>query len=330
MTRFLVPLLAAMLLASPATAASLRPLTTLQAPVVRLSDLFDDAGPEASRVLGNAPAPGGRIVVEAAQLTAIAREFGVDWRPASPADRAVLDRPGKLLAREPVLAVLREALTAAGAPDDADIQLPGFTTPLVPPEAEPQLAIEQLDFDAGTGRFTGMLAVSADGMATLRLRLSGTLQAMVEVPVLVHRMMVGSVIGPADLQMTRVRAGLIRGDVAHTPAQAIGLALRRQVMPGQPLLLSELGRLAAVQQGARVTMQLDAPGLMLMAQGQALESGGIGDRIQVLNPSSHAVVQAEVVAPDRVRVAPGTEPLMQGTGRGVQLSSNAFVRNSEP
>jgi flagella basal body P-ring formation protein FlgA len=98
-------------------------------------------------------------------------------------------------------------------------------------------------------------------------------------------------------------------------------------MPGQPLLLAELGRLASVQKGANVTMQLQAPGLTLLAQGQALESGGIGDRIQVLNPTSHAVVEAEVIASDRVRVAPGTAPVQQSASQPVQL---AFIRNPEP
>jgi hypothetical protein len=56
-----------------ADAATLRTMTTLHAPVVRLSDLFDDAGAGADRVLGPGPGAGGRIVVEAAQLGAIAR-----------------------------------------------------------------------------------------------------------------------------------------------------------------------------------------------------------------------------------------------------------------
>jgi len=86
----------------PAPAATLRTMTTLSAPVVLMSDLFDEAGAAASRVLGPAPPPGEHIVVEAPQLAAIARQFGVDWRPSSPADRAVLDRPGKLLPRRPM------------------------------------------------------------------------------------------------------------------------------------------------------------------------------------------------------------------------------------
>jgi hypothetical protein len=53
-------------------AASLRSMTTLHGPTVYLRDLFDDAGGGADRVLGPGPEPGGRIVVEAAQLNAIA------------------------------------------------------------------------------------------------------------------------------------------------------------------------------------------------------------------------------------------------------------------
>src|ERR1700749_4638260 len=83
------------LVGASAQSATLRTVTTLHAPTVRLSDLFEDAGANANRVLGPGPGAGGRIVVEAAQLGAIARQFGVDWRPASTADRAVLDRPGR-------------------------------------------------------------------------------------------------------------------------------------------------------------------------------------------------------------------------------------------
>src|SRR6516225_9232107 len=108
-----------------AEAATLRTVTTLHGPVVRLSDLFDDAGVGADRVLGPGPGAGSRIVVEAAQLGAIARQFGVDWRPASSADRAVLDRPGRPLRREDALDAVKSALIGAGASHDCDVELPG-------------------------------------------------------------------------------------------------------------------------------------------------------------------------------------------------------------
>ena len=105
-------LLLACCLTLPAHAASLRPYATLDTATVRLSDLFDGAD---SRPLGPAPAPGGRIIVEAPQLAAIARLYAVDWRPAGPGDRAVLERPGRTLSREDVLPPLRALLQELGA-----------------------------------------------------------------------------------------------------------------------------------------------------------------------------------------------------------------------
>ena len=68
-------------------------------------------------------------------------------------------------------------------------------------------------------------------------------------------------------------------------------------------------RPSMVQKGATVLMMLDSPGIALTAQGQAMEAGAIGERIRILNPVSHAVVEAEVTGPDRVRVAPSAMPL---------------------
>ena len=72
--------------------------------------------------------------------------------------------------------------------------------------------------------------------------------------------------------------------------------------------MGELTRPAMVQKGATVLMVLDSPGIALTAQGQAMEAGAIGERIRVLNPVSRAVVEAEVIGPDRVRVAPNALP----------------------
>jgi flagella basal body P-ring formation protein FlgA len=92
------------------------------------------------------------------------------------------------------------------------------------------------------------------------------------------------------------------------PAQAIGLAARRAIAAGQPVALSGLAPPIAVLKGARVAMDLRGPGLSLSAIGQAMEPGAIGARIAVLNPASRAVVMAEIVGPDRVRVIPDALP----------------------
>jgi flagella basal body P-ring formation protein FlgA len=63
------------------------------------------------------------------------------------------------------------------------------------------------------------------------------------------------------------------------PAQAVGMAVRHQTMPGQPVPLADLTHPQAVHKGARVTIQLQSPGISLAALGQAMEGGALGDQI---------------------------------------------------
>lgn len=62
-----------------------------------------------------------------------------------------------------------------------------------------------------------------------------------------------------------------------------------------------------VRKGTHVVMHLDGPGLSLSGEALALESGGRGDLIHVQNPTSHAVLQAQVIDLNTVRVEP-SEP----------------------
>lgn len=312
----MLPLALLALAALPVHAATLRGGTTLSDSLVRLSDLFE--GVENDRVIGPSPEPGGRIIVESAQLGAIARQFSIDWRPSSTADRLVLERPGRAFPRVETLAALRVALAVAGVSADADVEMPGFAPPLVPTDVRATAEVGQLDYNATSGLFTDVLSVTAAGMSPGHSRLSGRVVEMVELPVTMHRMMPGDVIGAADIQMGRLRANAVRADVVQLPAQAVGMALRHPIGPGAPLLLADLARPQAVQKGEIVQMRLETPGISVNAQGVAMDSGAIGERVRVLNASSRAVVEAEVLASGRVRVS-GTAPVLLPPGTTVPV-----------
>ena len=206
-------------LAAEARSATLRTATMLHGPVVRLSDLFDDAGANADRVLGTAPGPGGSIVVEAPQLAAIARQFGVDWRPASAAERAVLERAGRLLPRDDVLKAVTAALVAAGASPDCEVELPGFTAPMVPLDARPQALATELQYEAGSGRFNAVLSVTGEGMEPINLRVAGQVDDTIELPVAVARLGIGTVVRVDDVRLARVHVAMVHGEVLHSRDQ---------------------------------------------------------------------------------------------------------------
>lgn len=306
--RLTTPTLLALLAGAAAAQAgtvTLKPYTALDRAVVRLSDLFEGAD---DRPLGPGPAPGARILVEAPQLAAIARMFAVDWRPAGPGERAVLERPGRSLTREDLLAPLRALLEPLGAARDSDLELPGFITPPLPTGAPPSIGFSATEFDPATGRFTTLVTASADGLAPVQLRLSGRVQAMTELPVPRRALAAGEVITANDLQWMRLRAGIARGDVVRQVAQAEGQALRRPVQPGLPIAIADLGRPVVILKGAPLIVQLQSPGLELTAQAVAAEPGGLGERIRVINPYSRAVMEAEITGPGRARVLPAIRP----------------------
>lgn len=292
-----------------AHAAELRPIVTLTGPHVRLRDLFEDAGPNADRLLGPGPAPGGRIIVAAPQLAAIARQFGVDWRPASSGDRAILEWPGRPLRKDDAIDAVRTALVAAGADPDCVVELSGYIPPLVPLGVEPRPMVAQLDYNPNTGRFTAVLSIVADGMDPLSTRIGGSAETMIEVPVLTTRLPSGAVLRPQDLRLAKVGANQVKGDTPPQASALIGMMLRRSLAAGQPLKPDDLTRPPVVARDSVVRVVLDMRGLSVSGQGFAMDAGAIGDRIRLRNPTSRAILEAEVIGPGVVRVAPGTMPV---------------------
>jgi flagella basal body P-ring formation protein FlgA len=289
----------------PVHAATLRTQTSLTTPDVHLSDLFDDAGAPAARILGTAPSPGDQMVIEAAQLAAIARQFGLDWRPSTGAEHVVLDRPGRPLPRDDALAALRAALPRAGTPDDRDIDLQAFAPPIIPVGTAAQVDVEQIDLDPISGRFTAMLIITGERMTSIHSRVTGRAEAMIELPVANRRILTDEILSADDVRPTRVRASLVRVAVVQTPTDAIGMQARHALAPGLPIALSDLQRPAAVRKNATVLITLASPGMAVTAIGQALDSGPIGGQIRVLNPVSRAIIAADITGPDQVTVAVG-------------------------
>jgi flagellar basal body P-ring formation protein FlgA len=313
----LFSLLMSFCIAVPAWGAVLRTETTLNGPRVYLRDLFEDAGVNAGRVLGPGPIPGGRIVVEARQLKAIARQYGVDWQPMSSADRAVLQWPGRPLRREDALTAVRQALVAQGAAPDCDVEIPGFNPPIVPLSGASSPVVTQLDYDHDQGRFTALLSVTGVGMEPISIRISGEVADVVELPVAVMRLSAGTVPGPDDIRMARVHVAIVHSEVARDPAMVVGMQVKRQIPAGTPIAIADLMLPTQITRGDPVRLQLQVGGLSLTGQGVALESGASGERIRVRNVSSQAVLEAEVVAPGVVRVVPGTSPITSQARSGI-------------
>lgn len=321
----IIALLAPLASAAAQEMAAPRPLAVVEEPVLRLGDVFENAGPRAGQAIGAAPAPGRRLVLDATQLAALARAHGLPWRPLSANERAVVERPGRALPREEIDAALRADLIRLGLDPDAEIDLGQFLPPVVPPAALAHLSAENTALDAATGRFSATLVVLAEGMPMLRLRLAGRAVPTQHAVVATRRIGLGETVGAGDVRLVRLRAERVRPGTAQRLDEVVGQRLRRPMAADMPFAAADLSAPSLVEKNALVTMVLEAPGLSLSVQGRALEAAPRGALVSVMNLASRSVVEGEVIGPGRVRVAMGAAPT--GTAQtGASTTAAAFLR----
>ena len=299
-------LLSAGLAAYPALcdAAMLRPFTQIDSATVHLADLFDDLGAAGDRVLGAAPAPGARIVVPAPQLAAIARDYDVAWRPASGGEQAIIERRGDVISRAAQAACLRRSLAECGAPAESDILSPDLQPVMVPRGSDVTPEISDVTYEAQSGRFSATLTIAAGDMPAIEKRVAGQVVPMTHTVMAAHRLMPGSTLAQGDVQLARVRLSSLHGAAPVLAEAVAGMTLRHDVPAGAVLTSADLTRPPLVQRGALVRMRLDTGGISLNAQGIAVQAGARGDHIEVQNPVSHSIVDAEVIGDGEVRVTP--------------------------
>lgn len=298
------------LLAAPPEAASepamLNEMVDVRGPLVRLGDIFRNAGERADQVVAYAPPPGKQVTFDAFWLQRVARSYRVDWRPMSRLDRAVVRRDSRIVNQGEIADRLRLALMDQEGVDEM-IEVALTTRDLrlyVPAESAGSLDIRDLAYDPRTRRFSAtLLAPAGDPRATV-IAVQGRVHPVIEVPVLANRIQADGVIGENDIAYVQVRQDRINHNIVVEPENLIGMAPKRAVQPGRAIRSSDLKRPVLVEKGSLVLMSLDRPGMSLNARGKALDTGGDGDTVRIVNLQSKAVVEARVTGPGRVAVAP--------------------------
>ena len=110
----------------------------------------------------------------------------------------------------------------------------------------------------------------------------------------------------------RANTVLTAADVAISPAElasgfmrasdVVGQETRVVLYAGRPIGLDDIGPPALVDRNQIVRLHYTGGGLSIATEGRALERGGIGDRVRVMNLDSRATVFGQVEADGSIRV----------------------------
>lgn len=312
----ILPILAALalsVLAPPAAAApaaegapvTLRQSVTVSGELVRLGDLFVPAGDKAEAAVAYAPAPGKRAIFDARWLYRVARAYGLNWRPLSIHEKAVVARESIIIERREIADHILAALVAKGVDADMRVELSNRMLRIhVPGDSTATVAVEDVVYDARTRRFIAIVAAPADDPAARRIRVTGRVHKVIDVPVLTRRVLAGEVIRERDVKWIAMRSDRLQRDTIQDPGALIGKSPRRGLRAGVPVRVSDVRLPVLVPRRSLVTIMYRVQSMTLTAQGRALEDGGAGDTVRIANTQSNTVVQAVVTGANRVSVQP--------------------------
>ncbi|HEX3499863.1 MAG TPA: flagellar basal body P-ring formation chaperone FlgA [Stellaceae bacterium] len=313
MTRIFPPLAASLVIGLFATGALtttagaepvLRNNVVVTGPSIRLGDLFSDAGPRAAIEIAPAPALGGRTVLDAAWLAARAHEQKLDWQPKSRYEQATVERASQSVPAESIVAELKQELgnrlpgvQSELTLDNADLRL------LVPAGPAPAILIDAMTFDARSGRLTAYVTASAGDVTTDRVRVTGRVRRMLEMPVLTRLVAPGETIAAQDIETITLPADRLNQSFVVGAADLVGKTPRRSIRPGEPIRPSDVQTPVVIRRGELVTVVFQSAALLLTAQAKALEDGTQGQAIRVSNTRSGKTLDATVNGPGTVFLA---------------------------
>lgn len=271
--------------------------------MILLGDFFSGAGDKAQTPIAYAPEPGKRAVFGVRWLSRVARAYGLKWRPAGIRDQTVVKRESFVIGREEIEDVILAALIDRGAEPGLNVELSNRRLRLhIAGDAVAAIAVEDVVYEPRTKRFTAIIVAPADDPSAKRIRVTGRLIKISEVPVLARRVLSGEIIGKGDIKWIKVRSSRLQRDIILDAGYLIGKSPHRGLRSGIPVRMSEVRRPLMVAKSSLVTIVLRAPSMLLMSQGRALQQGSDGDTIRVINTQSNKVIEAVIIGPGRVTV----------------------------
>lgn len=136
-------------------------------------------------------------------------------------------------------------------------------------------------------KFSGLIAAT--------ILASGYAPAILEEPVAARNIRAGEVLGASDIEAPASETGL------RQAAGFVGKEAARSIYRGQRITPRDLRSPTLVERNAIVTMEFLKGPLSISTEGRALDPGGAGERIRVMNLVSRRVVSAVVVGANSVR-----------------------------
>lgn len=271
---------------------------------IRLGDLFTGLDEKKDRkIVAPAPALGKEAILTAEWLNKLAETNGISWKAADAKVSVTVRREAAEISKDEITRVIVKELTAQGMPENAELTFQKGEFPvLVPVKSDWRLEAVSSDYTPARQRFEAKLNVIVDDEKKKEIAFAGKVRVFIRIPVAARDLKAGQIITPDDVLTKRVSQESVRENDPAAKEDLIGKEVKKAVRSGQQITQKDVRAQVMVAKGKIVTLNFVKGGIMLSAQGKALENGGLGDTVRVMNTQSKSVVQGTVTGPETVSI----------------------------
>jgi flagella basal body P-ring formation protein FlgA len=125
----------------------------------------------------------------------------------------------------------------------------------------------------------------------------------ITIPMPVKSINRGTVISESDLSLVDTAPSMANVSIAQDMMQLVGQEARRTLYKNKPILLRDIGAVTIIRRNDTVTMQYKNGTMLLQTVGRAMQDGGVGDTIKVMNEHSKKIVTGRISKNGEVDVA---------------------------
>ncbi len=267
--------------------------------MVKLSDLFSNTGAKGEEIVLTAPAPGKSIQISSYQLEKIANKYALDWQKPDYLKRITLNREGLPVKADDIQRLIRENLELDGIAGGIAIRIFGHRKGIFLPITSSiyDIEVSEIDVSERQDRFSAILSLPFSGQERKQLRITGSIEQVETVPVFARTIKPGEIIAESDINWQDVSIKRINNRTISDMDTLIGQTVKRPVRAGKMLVTSDVQTPVAVGKGEHLTLIYKAGAMQLTTGARALETGGIGDIINVMNIQSRQSVEAKITSP---------------------------------
>lgn len=275
---------------------------TIEDRIVRLGDIFRNAGAKASVAIAYAPEPGQSAVLDVAWLKETAKRHGIRWTPRSGDVRVYVTRASWQISRDVIKERVAKLMRERGFKGRMQVDLHYRTRTIhLPVAAKGDFAIRDFRIERRTGRFVGTL-VAPSQAPTTSVRVIGRARKLVEIAVLARPIRKGAIIRARDVTVRAMPAPSVPQSAVREKDDIVGQSARFTLRPGRPIRKGDLQPPILVKRGAITTIIVQTRFMRLTSQARALENGARGETIRLRNTKSKKIIEGVVTGPDRVRI----------------------------